>query len=159
MKSSGDRMRPGEGGILSISRSSSERLRWLFMTHECYHGVFFSSDEFILAVTQIWKNLAEEERNFWRIFLDMYGYNVNDEYLLINEFQAYLMQQDTSQADSYFRGKINWILSMKPHLQGSLGFLLSEYGDTFSRSAVAVENAAYSLTGIRAGDLVLKRKK
>jgi len=37
--------------------------------------------------------------------------------------------------------------------------LLSNHGDTFSRSAEAVENAAYTLTGIRAGDLVLKRKK
>lgn len=159
LRKSGNRVRPLKGGILSISRSSSDRLRWLFLTHECYHGVFFSSDEFIEEITSIWEGLAEVEREFWRIFLDMYGYNINDEYLLINEFQAYLMQQDVSLADAYFRGKIQWILSIKPNLRKTMNVLLSEYGDSFIRSAREVEKAAYSLTGIRAGDLVLKRKK
>ena len=159
LRKSGDRVRSIKGGILSISRDSSERLRWLFLTHECYHGVFFSSDDYVARVTEIWNGLAEEEREFWRIFLSMYGYNIFDEYLLINEFQAYLMQQNINLADSYFRGKINWILGIKPYLEGSMNTLLSDYGDTFSRSAKAVENAAYTLTGIRAGDLVLKRKK
>lgn len=159
LKITGERVRPGKGGILSISRESDERLRWLFLTHECYHGLFFSSDEYVNLVTEIWKNLSEEERDFWRIFLDMYGYNVHDEYLLINEFQAYLMQQDTSLSDSYFRSKINWILSRKPQLRIQMNSLLDSYGDTFTKSAESVENAAYSLTGIRAGDLVLKKKK
>jgi len=159
LRKTGSRVRPYKGGILSISRESNERLRWLFLTHECYHGLFFSSDEYIARVTEIWNSLAEEEREFWRIFLDMYGYDINDEYLLINEFQAYLMQQNIGLADSYFRGKINWILQLKPYLKRTFDTLLSNHGDTFSRSAEAVENAAYTLTGIRAGDLVLKRKK
>ena len=159
LKQSGNRVRPIQGGILSISRESSERLRWLFLTHECYHGLFFSSDEYVQAVTDIWHDMADEERNFWRLFLDMYGYNINDEYLLINEFQAYLMQQDISLADSYFRSKIQWILGLKPYLSKEMSVLLSQYGDTFSRNARNVENAAFSLTGIKVGDLVLKRKK
>lgn len=89
----------------------------------------------------------------------MYSYNVSDEYLLINEFQAYLMQQKTELADSYFRGKINWMLGLKPHLVGEMRSLLANYGDTFTKSAELVENSAFSLTGIKAGDLVLKRKK
>jgi hypothetical protein len=159
LKKNGNRVRPLKGGILSISRESTERLRWLFLTHECYHGVFFSSDEFILKVTEIWNNLVEEERQFWKIFLDLYGYNISDEYLLVNEFQAYLMQQDVSLADSYFRSKIKWIIEIRPYLKDSLDKLLLNYGDTFSRSAGEVEKAAYSMTGIKAGDLVLKRKK
>lgn len=159
LKESGDRVIAIQGGILSISRDSSERLRWLFLTHECYHGVFFSSDEYIVRVTEIWNSLADEEREFWRIFLDMYGYNIHDEYLLINEFQAYLMQQDISLADSYFNGKIQWIIGIKPYLNSFMERLLALHGDTFYKSAAAVENAAYTLTGIRAGDLVLKRKK
>jgi len=159
LKETSGRVRPGTGGILSISRESSPRLRELFLTHECYHGVFFLSEEFVTEVTEIWRSLTDAERKFWEYFLDMYGYNVSDEYLLINEFQAYLMQQETARADSYFRGKINWMLRLKPQLAGEMRFLLDSYGDTFTRSARLVESSAYSLTGIKAGDLVLKRKK
>ncbi|MBN2656607.1 MAG: hypothetical protein JXR86_06075 [Spirochaetales bacterium] len=159
LKETSGRVRPSKGGILSISRESSDNLRYLFLTHECYHGVFFFSDEYVSSVTGIWQSLAEEERNFWRSFLDMYGYNVSDEYLLINEFQAYLMQQKTELADAYFRGKINWMLGIRPDLVGEMRSLLANYGDTFTKSANLVENSAFSLTGIKAGDLVLKRKK
>ncbi|MBI9098271.1 MAG: hypothetical protein JEY91_07320 [Spirochaetaceae bacterium] len=159
LEKSDNRVRPLKGGILSISRESDERLRWLFLTHECYHGLFFSSHEYVEKIYDLWERLSEVERDFWRTFLDMYGYDVSDEYLLINEFQAYLMQQPVHLADSYFRSKISWILSLKPYLQNTMNNLLSEYGDTFSRSAEAVENVAFSIAGIRAGDLVLKRKK
>ena len=155
----GNSVEPLRGGILSISRESTERLRWLFLTHECYHGLFFSSDEYVLEVTHIWKNLTDAEQNFWKYFLDMYGYNITDEYLLINEFQAYLMQQNINDADSYFRSKIYWILDIRPLLRPKMESLLSEHGNTFYRNAGLVEAAAYSLTGIKAGDLVLKRKK
>ena len=37
-------------------------------------------------------------------------------------------------------------------------YLLLEYGDTFYKNAKALEEIAYSITGIRAGDPVLKRK-
>lgn len=159
LKRAGERVRPVKGGILSFSRNSSERLRWLFLTHECCHGIFFSSDDFVQKVTAIWQDLAEEEREFWKTFLDMYGYNIADEYLLVNEFQAYLMQQRTEVADSYFKSKIWWISARRPYLDETMDTLLSEYGDTFTKSAENVENAAFSLTGIKAGDLVLKRKK
>lgn len=150
---------PGKGGILSISRESNERLRYLFLTHECYHGIFFSSNEYAQSVHNIWFDLSDEERNFWRYFLDMYGYNVDDEYLLINEFQAYLMQQDTEKTDSYFRGKINWMVSLRPNLLPEMSRLLRDHGQTFTNSAKKVENAAFSITGVTAGDLVLKSKK
>jgi len=159
LKETSGRVRPGTGGILSISRESSPRLRELFLVHEGYHGIFFISEEFVTEVTEIWHSLTDEERHFWESFLDMYSYNISDEYLLINEFQAYLMQQEVARADSYFRGKINWMLSLKPQLAGEMRFLLENHGDTFSRSARLVEKSAYSLTGIKAGDLVLKRKK
>ncbi|MDA3811561.1 MAG: hypothetical protein PF518_14680, partial [Spirochaetaceae bacterium] len=154
LKITSGRVRPLKGGILSISRESNARLRWLFLTHESYHGIFFSSKEYESAVFEIWNNLPEEQKDFWRIFLDLYGYNINDEYLLINEFQAYLMQQDTSLTDSYFRSKIEWMISIRPYLKKQL-----ENRNTFFKNALAVEESAYSLLGIKAGDLVLKRKK
>jgi len=159
LKESGERVRPLQGGIVSISRESTERLRWLFLTHECYHGLFFSSEEYVGDVYKIWNSLADEQKDFWRIFLGLYGYNINDEYLLINEFQAYSMQQNTSLANSYFRSKINWIISIRPNLKVKMDQLLAKYENSFEESALLVEQSAYSLTGIKAGDLVLKRKK
>ncbi|MDY7027949.1 MAG: hypothetical protein SVR04_06605, partial [Spirochaetota bacterium] len=99
IRRSGGEYRTGDGGILSISRESGDRLRYVFITHEGYHGLYFASEEYRREVKSVWDDLSGDEQEFWKIFLDWKLYEVRDTDLVINEFQAYLMQQHLSYVD------------------------------------------------------------
>ena len=99
----GEHVAPGRGGVLSISRSSSAIERLYLLTHESFHGIFFSSAEYREFCFRLWDSLPPEERRFYRSFLDSLGYDGDDRFLAVNEFQAYLMQQPLRYALSYFQ--------------------------------------------------------
>lgn len=151
--------RSGAGGFISLSRESSTRLRYLFATHEGYHGLYFASAEYRQAVHRVWTALSEDEQQFWKHFLEWRHYNTEDVYLLENEFQAYLMQQHRSYVDTYFKEYIiPRFLSFYPEYREQAEYFLSHYEDHFSRSARLVEESAQSLVGISAGDLLCIRE-
>ena len=97
-----ERVAPGKGGVLSFSRSSSAIERRYLLTHESFHGIFFSSADYREFCFQLWDSLPPEERRFYLGFLDSLGYDSDDRFLAVNEFQAYLMQQPLDYALSYF---------------------------------------------------------
>jgi hypothetical protein len=94
---------PGAGGIISISHSSSAYLREKFLIHECFHGLFFVDEKIHKIGFAQWEKLDGTEKEFWRYFLRWMHYNIEDTYLLVNEYLAYLFQQPVGEADSYFR--------------------------------------------------------
>jgi hypothetical protein len=93
IESTGSGFAPGSGAVLSISRSSSAALRELLITHECFHGVFFSLPSFQAESERAWRSLSDVEKRVWREFLAMKDYNTDDPGLVVNEFQSYLFQQ------------------------------------------------------------------
>ena len=93
IESTGSAFASGSGAVLSISRSSSAALRELLITHECFHGVFFSLPSFQAESERTWRSLSGVEKRVWREFLAMKGYNTDDPGLVVNEFQSYLFQQ------------------------------------------------------------------
>jgi len=98
-----DRFKPGAGGILSISRSSTAIERRLLLTHESFHGIFFASAEYRALCFELWDSLDPGARRFFTRFLDELGYDAEYRYLAVNEFQAYLMQQPLRFAPEYFQ--------------------------------------------------------
>ncbi|MDZ7794966.1 MAG: hypothetical protein U5P10_15125 [Spirochaetia bacterium] len=124
--------RPGTGGFISLSRQSSSRLRYIFATHEGYHGLYFASSRYRQAVHEVWTALSEDERQFWKLFLDWKSYNTEDAYLLENEFQAYLMQQHRSYVDTYFKEYIiPRFLSFYPEYREQADYFFSSLWGTF----------------------------
>jgi hypothetical protein len=96
------RFLPGHGAVLAICRSSSSIERRLLLTHESFHGIFFSSQAYRDFCVRLWDSLPEEEKSFYESFLDSLGYDSSDPTLVVNEFQAYLMQQPLRFAAAYF---------------------------------------------------------
>ncbi len=92
---------PGEGAVISISRSSAPALRQLLLTHECAHGVFFSLPAFRDSTETVWAALSPVEKEVWLDFLSERNYDTTDHYLVVNEFQAYLFQQDRASVDGF----------------------------------------------------------
>ena len=92
---------PGDGAVISISRSSAPPLRQLLLTHECAHGVFFSLPGFREGAEAVWESLTQDEKEVWLDFLSSRDYDTTDHYLVINEFQAYLFQQDRASVEGF----------------------------------------------------------
>jgi hypothetical protein len=94
---------PGRGAVLSVSRSSSPALRRHLLIHECLHGVFFASPAYRAVCQDVWNQLSGAERDFWELFLDWQGYDINDSFLVANELQAYVLQQPRGELYYYFQ--------------------------------------------------------
>jgi len=93
---------PGSGAIISISRESSSYLRYRFMAHEGYHGLFFIDEEFRDFSKKRLQQLPSAARRFIVSFFEFQQYDIKDEYLFVNEFMAHVLQQSVSQAPDYF---------------------------------------------------------
>lgn len=145
---------PVSGGILSYSIESSPRLRRLFLTHEGYHGIFFSDLEFAAEVQTIWDSLEDTEKQFWYDFLDWKHYEIDNPFLVVNEFMAYLMQQSLENIESYYKDYAipKYLIALPEKAERMNEFLLN-YPDHFLENAGKVEEAAFRLNTITAGEL------
>ena len=97
-----DGLRGGEGGILSISREASLTLRFLFMAHEGFHGLFFIDESFRSFTADRWHRFPEEGRRMFLTFLDDQEYDISVDFIVYKEFASFLLQQHISQAPFYF---------------------------------------------------------
>jgi hypothetical protein len=98
----GGRIAAGEGGVISISRESGGYLRSLFMAHEGFHGIFFIDEDFREFSRRRWGGLDPAARRFIISYFDYQHYDIGDEYLVVNEFMAHVLQQPVSRAGRYF---------------------------------------------------------
>ncbi|MDR0443919.1 MAG: hypothetical protein LBH44_10975 [Treponema sp.] len=92
----------GAGAIISITRESPDYLRYRFMVHEGFHGLFFIDEDFRDFSRRRWEQLSAPAKRFIVSFFDFQQYDTKDEYLLVNEFMAHVLQQTVSQAGDYF---------------------------------------------------------
>ena len=157
-RSADDGYAPGKGGVLAISQSSYPLLRELLITHEAFHGVFYEDEAFRDGVREIWNGLSQAERSYWRDLLSYMTYDPADEYLMINEFQAYLMQQPLERVRGYLRGVLApRFARARPAQRGRIERFLSEHPDTFIRAARAVEQLLSRSSPLSPGDVLLLR--
>jgi len=96
----------GSGAIISLSRESPDYLRYRFMAHEGYHGLFFIDEEFRNFSKKRLQQLPSAARRFIVSFFEFQQYDTKDEYLLVNEFMAHVLQQSVSQAGGYFGSQL-----------------------------------------------------
>ncbi|MBN1647661.1 MAG: hypothetical protein JW874_06490 [Spirochaetales bacterium] len=145
---------PGKGAVISISRETTGSLRKKLLTHEGSHGIVFVRPEYFEMCTQIWNTLTYNEQDFWRLFLAHNYYNINDPYLVVNEFQAYMVQQPRRDIFHFFA---EWkgpdLAERYPAKADMINSLLKESPERFLEMADAIDAALYSVSGCRLGDL------
>ncbi len=147
----------GKGAIISISRESEDYLRSLFMTHEGYHGLFFTDADFRAYADGRWKNLEPESKRFLKAYFDSRRYDVNDAFLMTNELMAYALQQPVSLAGRYFgelipsrvEKDLRRSTAILPRTEGELGW--PSYAAEFTRIAKEYDAYVRSRWGLRAG--------
>ncbi|MCR5763518.1 MAG: hypothetical protein K6G00_09080 [Treponema sp.] len=95
----------GTGAVISFSRQSPENLRWQFLAHESWHGIFFTNESFRHKVSIIYNSFDDKSLEFIKTFWETQSglnYDRTDEYLMRNELMAYIMQQRYSYIGEYF---------------------------------------------------------
>ena len=95
----------GRGAIISVSRESDRTdrsLRPRFMAHEGFHGLFFIDEEFRNFSRRRWEIFPAAAKRFLLSFFEFQAYDIKDEYLLVNEFMAHVLQLPVSRMAWYF---------------------------------------------------------
>jgi hypothetical protein len=151
---------PGNGAIISIARESSPALRWTFIVHESTHAVFFSDPAYRRYAQALWASLGLRERWFWTTYFGWAGYDPMDDYLMGNEFQAYLLQQPVAAAEEYFtKRKSAELLEKHPELTDRVAAYMAEFGTSFAKRAAALESWMEATYGIEAGRTVFLTRR
>jgi hypothetical protein len=153
----GDRILPGEGGIVSISRESTAYLRSMFMAHEGFHGIFFIDEDFRAFSQSRWDGLSPVAKRFILSYFDYQHYDIQDEYLVVNEFMGHILQQPVSGAARYFGETLaaridasSWRRTVLPEKDEATG-TWPELASAFRAEAVAFDAYVNSRWGLGAG--------
>ncbi|MDR0322981.1 MAG: hypothetical protein LBI12_00870 [Treponema sp.] len=146
----------GNGAIISITRESPDYLRYRFMAHEGFHGIFFIDEEFRDFSWQRWERLPATAKRFITSYFDFQQYDTKDEYLLVNEFMGHILQQPVSQAADYFgrnlplRLENTWRVSSLPQKDTVTG-TWPDLADAFTEEAQAFSDYVNRRWGFTAG--------
>jgi len=151
----GNGFSPGTGAIIGISHEGPYWLRYLLLTHEGYHGIYFTHPDYRNSVHEVWNALPAQQQEFWKIFLGVRGYDAKDDYLVINEFQAYLMQQRLSDINHYYLGLgLSGLESNPAFKKAGLGAYVKAHPDMFTAAAAKIQQGVHAAAGVYGGELV-----
>jgi hypothetical protein len=96
----------GTGALVGVSAESEPALRAVLFVHEGFHGLYFTTPEFRAGVHAAWDGLSEAAREAFRTYLSHSRYDPTDEALMVNEFQAYVLQRPAAEWEPFFRDRV-----------------------------------------------------
>jgi hypothetical protein len=143
---------PGRGSILSISMSSGSELRRFLLTHESFHGVFFSTPAYRDACFNAWKGLSPVEKETWTDFMEMTDYDTENNFLMVNEFQSYLFQQPRGRVPGFQAATLAKLRSKFPRNSSLYKEFQKEYPESFLRSFDLLDRALREAGGPPGGE-------
>ena len=150
-------VKANEGGLVSISRETPGWSRTNLLAHEGWHTIFFRDAEFRNYVSAVFYTFDPTSRDF---LIDYFksqpslGYDTNDEYLMHNEFMAYIMQQRLSEVAKYFVHLANrsTVIEFTPQLAY---YIIKTEGRGFEDAATALNDFVFDKYGIVCGNIAL----
>lgn len=156
----GQKVKAGYGAIVSISQESSSALRTQLLAHEAWHMLFFIDEDFRNYVGAAYYTMDSLSREF---LIDYFrsqpslGYDVTDEYLMHNEFMAYILQNSFSNVGQYFVNHAYWksVMDFTPEL---CNYVIKTNGQGFTDAAVMLENYVFDKYGVICGCLNLVQR-
>ena len=151
---------PNEGGIVSISQESAPYLRSTFLSHEGWHTLFFKDEEFRNFTSAVYYTMDQTSIQFLKDYFKSQpglGYDQNDDYLMHNEFMAYIMQQNISEVSKYFVHLANRgsVIKYTPKLAA---YVRKTEGKTFEDAALALNDFVFDKYQIIGGNITLISK-
>ena len=153
----GDFVKAGEGGIVSISQESDIALRTKLLAHEAWHTLFFRDEAFRNFVAAVYYTFDADSRQFLLDFFESQtglGYDIEDEYLMHNEFMAYILQQGLRYVPEYFVGRAN-LWSVRVFTPELAQYVRETNAKGFEDAAVILNDYVLDVYGIRGGNVAL----
>ena len=149
------------GGLVSISRQSDAFTRSKLLAHEAWHTLFFRDEAFRNFVAAVYYTFDPDSRQFLLDFFESQsglGYDIEDEFLMHNEFMAYLLQQPLKDVSEYFVGRTNLysVWSFTPLLSN---YVRSTNAKGFEDAALVLNDYIYDEYGISGGVVGLIQRK
>ena len=113
----------GKGAVISLSRESPMDLRTQLLAHETWHGIYFMDAGFREFSDSVYASTKKKARDFLKLYFKSYdslGYDTGDEYLMRNEFMAYMLQQSPKMTVRNFQKISTWstLALRSPELSG-----------------------------------------
>lgn len=108
----------GRGAVISISQESPAYLRTTLLAHEGWHGIFFVDKEFRDICATVYYSLAAADYRALNFLVRYFqvtpslNYDTSDDYLMKNEFMAYMLQRPVKDCEKYFTD-----IARRPHAQ------------------------------------------
>ena len=157
LESDGLYVKANEGGLVSISRETPGWSRTNLLAHEGWHTIFFRDAEFRNYVSAVYYTFDPDSLDFLIEYFKSQpslGYDVNDEYLMHNEFMAYIMQQRLSEVANYFVHLANRgsVIEFTPKLAA---YVRKTEGRGFEDAANALNDFVFDKYGIVCGNIAL----
>ncbi len=144
---------PGLGAVLSMCRQSSMDQRYQLMAHETWHGIYFSDSAFRDYIAECFERFDPKSRDFlvqyWKSQSSL-GYDITDDYLVKNEFMAYLMQRPLSQIQEYYISHA-WWNSVQKAIPELASYVIEDKAAHFAEGAGWINGYAFEHWGMAAG--------
>jgi len=144
----------GAGAVLSISRQSVSYLRYLFIAHEGYHGLYFIDPDFRAKVETVYRSMDPKAIAFLETYftvVDSLGYDTSDQYLMENEFMAYLMQQPVEKVAPYFTLNLSERFLRYGGKKSLTDYIAATNAAEFTRAAEELNAYVFGRWGIAGG--------
>jgi len=146
-------VKEGEGAVLSISQESPSYLRWTFIAHEAWHGIFFIDGDFRNTVASLYYTMDQSSLQALIKYFTVtptLNYDTEDDYLMKNEFMAYMLQRPMSQVRDYYLNMMKrWHAQDK--MKEEADYVISTNADGFVGAATMLEEYALDRWNLAAG--------
>ena len=156
----GNKVKAGKGGLVSISQESAEYLRTQLLAHEGWHTLFFADEEFRNFVAAVYYTMDSKSRDF---LIDYFksqtslGYDTNDDYLMNNEFMAYILQNGINFVANYFVTHAKWA-TVQSYTKELADYIIETNGQGFEDAGIMLNDYVFDKYGIISGNIALVRR-
>lgn len=150
----------GLGALVSISQESSNYLRWKFIAHEGLHCIYFTNSDFRTVVADVFSQCDRTSLEFLLKYFSVtpsLNYDINDTYLIQNEFMAYLLQQQLSEVADYFTKILATKRTINEKCPDLVNYVLETDGRAFYEAAVKLDSYLAEKWGFASGRIWLVR--
>lgn len=150
----------GLGALVSISQESSNYLRWKFIAHEGLHCIYFTNSDFRREVADVYSSCDRTSLEFLLKYFTVtasLNYDINDKYLIENEFMAYLLQQPLSEVADYFTKIVATKKTINARCPELVEYVLETEGKGFYDAAKKLDNYLAAAWGFASGRVWLVR--
>ena len=160
LEADGNHVKAIKGAVISISQETLPGTRYNLLAHEGWHTLFFTDEEFRNYVSAVYYTMDPFSKDFLIEYFKSQpslGYDTSDEYLMQNEFMAYVLQSPLEKVSEYFVNHAKWntVQKFTPELSA---YVVSTNGQGFEDAANALNEFVFDKYGVVCGNIALVRR-